>query len=193
MRAGRADEGRDGESGSNDQVEAAQTLAQVYDAHCGFVWRTARRLGIADEHVEDVMQEVFLIVHRRLADFDGRASMATWLFHLTRGVVSNWRRSRRREAARIATLDPTPAPSLDPEQAVEQARMVAFVQNFLDSLETDKRSMFEWVEIEGLPVATVAAMTGVKLNTAHSRLRLARREFQRALDRERAKRERRSK
>ncbi|MGB1015444.1 MAG: RNA polymerase sigma factor [Nannocystaceae bacterium] len=65
------------------------SLAEVYREYADFVWRMARRQGVAACELEDVVHDVFLVVHRRLPDYDGRAGMKTWLFHLTRGVVSN--------------------------------------------------------------------------------------------------------
>lgn len=163
-----------------------RTLEEVYARHSGFVWRTVRRMGIPEAHVEDVMHEVFLVVHRRLPEFDGRVAMTTWLYHQTRGVVSNHRRSRQREQRRIALVDPKPAPSPDPEAETRRGEAAAFVRSFLAELDDDKREVFVLAELEGLPVPEVAQMTGLKLNTAYSRLRAARQRFQRAVHRLRA-------
>lgn len=163
-------------------------LADVYASHSGFVWRTVRRFGVPPGSVEDVMHEVFLVVHRRLPDYDGRASVTTWLFHLTRGVVSNWRRGRRREAARLALVRPEPGAMPDPERETERSEAAAFVARFVESLDKDKRLVFELAEVDGLPIPEVAEVAGIKLNTAYSRLRAARREFQRAVHRLQAKR-----
>src|SRR5579859_5834321 len=82
-----------------DELEApaggqarAPTFAQVYEEHFSFVWRSARRLGAPDAVVDDVVQEIFVIVHRRLAAFEGRSSMKTWLY----GIVLNVVRAHRR-------------------------------------------------------------------------------------------------
>jgi len=186
--ARRADDGENGAHRTDPHASSAPTLAQVYQAHSGFVWRTVRRLGVPPQSVEDVMHEVFLVVHRRLPEFDGRASMKTWLFHIARGVTANWRRGRRREAARISLVQPKPGAMPDPEHATERGRAAAFVREFVESLDGDKRLVFELAEVEGLPMPEIAEITGIKLNTAYSRLRAARREFQRAVHRLQAQR-----
>lgn len=162
------------------------TLQEVYARHSGFVWRVVRRLGVPDHAVEDVMHEVFLVVHRRLHEFDGRVAMTTWLYHQARGVVSNHRRSARRERRRLQLVDARPAPAPDPERETARDEAAAFVRRFLEGLEPDKREIFELAELEGLPMPQIAQMVGINLNTAHSRLRAARQRFQRAVDRRRA-------
>ena len=132
------------------------------------------------------MHEVFIVAHRRLPEFDGRASITTWLYHLSRGVVSNWRRGRRREAARLSLVQPPENAIPDPETATERGQAADFVRHFLASLDADKRQIFELAEIDGVPMPEVAEIAGVKLNTAYSRLRAARREFQRAVHRRKA-------
>jgi RNA polymerase sigma-70 factor (ECF subfamily) len=143
-------------------------------------------MGVPDHGVEDVMHEVFLIVHRRLSEYDGRVAMTTWLYHLTRGVVSNQRRSRSREQRRLALVDPKPTAAPDPEAQVRRGQAAAFVRAFLEQLDPDKREVFELVDLDGLAVPEVAELVGVNLNTAYSRLRAARQLFQRAVDRIRA-------
>lgn len=126
------------------------------------------------------MHEVFLVVHRRLAEYDGRASMTTWLFHLARGVVSNWQRSTAREQVRLTRVGPANESPLDPEQRAARSEAQAFVHGFLATLDDDKRDVFELVELEGEGVPEVAQSLGINLNTAYSRLRLARQAFAKA-------------
>lgn len=156
-------------------------FAAVYEAHAELVWRVVRRMGIPDAAAEDVMHEVFLVVHRRLPEYDGRASMATWLFHLARGVASNYKRGRERERARLEVVSPPTSSLPDPEVDAERREAAAFVRTFLGELDADKREVFELVEIEGLPVPEVAELLALNLNTTYSRLRLARQAFARAV------------
>jgi len=176
---------------SSSHATPPLTLEEVYARHSGFVWRIVRRLGVPDHGVEDVMHEVFLVVHRRLPEYDGRVAMTTWLYHLTRGVVSNQRRSWVREQRRLALVDPKPAPAPDPEAQTRRGQAAALVRSFLEQLDPDKREVFELAELEGLAMPEVAELVGVPLNTAYSRLRAARQLFQRAVDRFRAADERR--
>jgi RNA polymerase sigma-70 factor (ECF subfamily) len=180
-----------GRATSSAHATPPRTLEEVYARHSGFVWRIVRRMGVPDHGVEDVMHEVFLVVHRRLPEYDGRVAMTTWLYHLTRGVVSNQRRSWAREQRRLALVDAKPAPAPDPEAQTRRGQAAAFVRTFLEALDPDKREVFELAELEGLAMPEVAELVGVNLNTAYSRLRAARQLFQRAVDRIRAADERR--
>lgn len=183
--------GSGGRASSSSHATPPLTLEQVYARHSGFVWRIVRRMGVPEHGVEDVMHEVFLVVHRRLPEYDGRVAMTTWLYHQTRGVVSNHRRSRAREQRRLERVDPRPAPAPDPEAQTRRGQAAAFVRAFLEELDPDKREVFELAELEGLPIPELAELVGINLNTAYSRLRAARQLFQRAVDRIRAADERR--
>ncbi len=157
--------------------ERPRTVADVYEAHAAFVWRVVRRRGVPDAIAEDLMHEVFLVVHRRLGEYDGRSSMTTWLFHLARGVVSNWQRGLAREQARLLRVAPTVDAPFDPEGGVVRNQAQTFVHDFLAKLGDEQRDVFELVELEGESVADVAKSLGINLNTAYSRLRLARGAF----------------
>lgn len=161
--------------------EPPSTLADVYARYAGFVHRIARRLGIPDAALEDVMHEVFLVVHRRLPEYDGRAAMSTWLYHLTRGVVSNHLRTRARETRRLALVDPEGRAPADPEMLTRRQRAAEFVREFIATLDADQRLVFELAELEGLGVPEIAEIAGINVNTAYSRLRLARKRFARAV------------
>ena len=133
------------------------------------------------------MHDVFIVVQRRLDEYDGRASMTTWLYHITRGVVSNYRRGKTREARRLEVVGQTPARRpTDPEGMTAKKQAAQLVQIFLDGLDEDKRQVFELVDIEGMPVPEAAKICDIKLNTAYSRLRAARKLFSDAAHRMRA-------
>ncbi len=156
------------------------SLAEVYRCHAGFVWRVVRRLGISDAALEDVVHDVFLVVHRRLGEYDGRAALTTWLFGIARGVASNHRRGVARAQRKLQVVDP-PTAAPDPEHSTEQARVAAFVRAFLQGLDEDRRLLFELADIEGLKVPEIAETLGMNLNTAYARLRAVREQLSRAL------------
>ena len=156
------------------------SLAEVYRCHAGFVWRVVRRLGVADAALEDVVHDVFLVVHRRLAEYDGRAALTTWLFGIARGVASNHRRGVARAQRKLSVAQP-PDAAPDPERTCEQARLAAFVREFLRGLDEDRRLLFELADIEGLKVPEIAETLGMNLNTAYARLRAVREQLSRAL------------
>jgi RNA polymerase sigma-70 factor (ECF subfamily) len=161
----------------------------LYRENFRFVWRTVRRLGLPGSAVDDVVQEVFLVVHRRLRDFEGRSSAKTWLYGIVRRVVSDHRRTlRRRPAPASAQTDPGDLDAVacegqGPEASAEQAERVRLLHSLLAELDDDKREVFILAELEGLTLAEIAEALDVNMNTIASRLRAARREFEAALDR----------
>ena len=157
------------------------TLEALYRDHADFVWRTVRRLGVPDEAAEDVVQEVFIVVRRRLPDYEGRGAPTTWLFAIARGVAANWRRSRQRAERRLRVV-PDPEPAGTPEDAVRRKRVKSLIQGLLDELEPKQRIVFELADIEGMSGPEVAEALGVPLNTVYSRLRLARRRFKKYVE-----------
>ena len=152
----------------------APPLARIFREHAPFVWRGLRRLGIPESDVEDVCQEVFLVVHRKLGDFEGRSSLRTWIYGICARTASDYRRSGR-VRREIVTDAPPDAPQDGGQQdalALKQAR--ATLDRILDQLDDDKRSVFVLYEIEELTMAEVAEALGCPLQTAYSRLHAAR-------------------
>lgn len=167
------------------------TYEQVYEANFDFVWRNARRLGISDGAIDDVVQDVFLVVHRRLADFEARSSMRTWLFGILLKVAKDHRRSDKRRAVREQTsLEITVAEGQNsdtPEESLSRKEAANLVLRLLDTLDEDKRAIFVLVELEQTSVVDAAGLLDLNVNTAHARLRAARQAFEQALARHRAR------
>lgn len=157
-------------------------FAAVFREHHDFVWRLLRHFGVPLAAVDDKVQDVFLVVYRRWADYDPASSMRSWLYGICRRVAADLRRGAARAERRLRAV-PDPAPALDPDQAVAQAEAAAFVERFLDTLDHDKREVFMLAEIEYLTAPEIAEATGAKLNTVYSRLRAARALFDRAVRR----------
>lgn len=160
----------------------------VYDEWFDFVWRSARRLGVAESSVDDVVQEVFLVVHRRLPDFEGRSSVKTWLFAIVLRVVSDYRRTLRRKGG-LSELpeEPIDDRSASPAAEAERAQAVRLLHQLLDELDDDKRTVFVLAELEQMSAPEISEIVGCPLNTVYSRLRAAREAFERALSRYRAR------
>jgi RNA polymerase sigma-70 factor (ECF subfamily) len=152
----------------------------VYARHVAFVWRVVRALGVPDASLEDAVQDVFVVVHRRLGEFEGRAAMTTWLFAIARRVALAYRRrGGRTESLDDALADESPA-TTDTFADVTRGEAAAIVATILDGMTDDQRIVFSLVELEQLSVPEVARLLDIKLNTAYSRLRLARHAFQTA-------------
>lgn len=171
-------------------VEATEELSfeAVYHAHFSFVWRSAKRLGARDASLDDAVQEVFVVVHRRLADFEGRSSLRTWLFGITLRVVRDHRRSaRRRDPGCEVDPDTLRANCSGPAETAEKAEAVRLLHALLDELDDDRREVFVMAELEQMAMPEIAEALGINVNTAYARLRAARQEFEQALARHRAR------
>jgi RNA polymerase sigma-70 factor (ECF subfamily) len=168
-------------------------LAQIYAEHCDFVWRNLRRMGVQEASIDDAVQEVFLVVHRRLADFEARSQVKTWLFWIVLRVAQTQRRNLRRRNAHlpdVPTFDLEAVANIEQESPLElvaRREAVTLLHQLLATLDDDKRAMLVLVELEQMSVPEAAEALGINLNTAYSRLRMARNAFEEAIVRHRAR------
>jgi len=165
---------------------SAQSFDAIYVQEFPFVWRSLRGLGVREGELDDAAQEGFVAVHRRLSTFRGESALRTWLFGIVRNVAFKHRRQLARkpttaEAPAAEPLQPGPSP-LERAQANEAA---AFVQRFLAQLNDKKREIFVLAILEDMNIVEVAAALSIPLNTAYTRLRSVRADFQKALARKR--------
>ncbi|HEY1697155.1 MAG TPA: RNA polymerase sigma factor [Polyangiaceae bacterium] len=147
-------------------------VASVVREHSPYVWRVLRRLGVAESDVADVAQEVFVVVMRRLADFEGRSTMRTWIYGICVRTAADYRKRAHRRYER-------PTDTLGERVAVEDRALAARearaeLDAILAVLDDDKRAVFVLYEIEELGMSEVAAAVGCPLQTAYSRLHAAR-------------------
>jgi RNA polymerase sigma-70 factor (ECF subfamily) len=168
------------------QGDAAPSFDTVYTAHVGFVWRVLRTFGVPEAQVEDAVQDVFVVVHRRLGEWQGKAAITTWLFAIARRVASAHRRRAERRTQELTDelgderIDHS-AGQLDPFAEASRAQAAATVLAILEQLDHDKRVVFVLVELEQLSVPEVARLLDLNVNTAYSRLRIARQTFEAAV------------
>jgi RNA polymerase sigma-70 factor (ECF subfamily) len=162
-------------------VRLGVTFAQVYEQHAAFVWRSLRRLGVREADLEDVTQEVFVVVHRKLPEFDGRSTVKTWLFGICLRTSSDYRRRAHVQREDIVETVPDTAQEPAAPELVARRQARAMLDRVLDGLDEDKRATFVLFELEQVPMAEVASMTDVPLQTAYARLYAARRAVEAAL------------
>jgi RNA polymerase sigma-70 factor (ECF subfamily) len=163
----------------------ALAFEEVYDRNFAFVWRCLRSLGVSPASLDDAAQDVFVVVHRRFAEFRGESSLTTWLFGIARKVAFNHRRSVQRKSQHEVLPPDGPSPAPGPVEHAQDIQAAQFVQDFLAGLDEKKREVFILAVLEELSVPEVAAALAIPLNTAYTRLRRARADFQRALARRR--------
>jgi RNA polymerase sigma-70 factor (ECF subfamily) len=162
------------------------SFSVLYREHFRFVWRVARGLGVPAPRIEDAVQDVFVVVHRRLAEYDGRAPLRAWLFEITRRVAHDHRRTvRRKESAE--PLDEAMGDSAQPGPArlAEAFEDLRLVEAILADMDEERCEVFVLAEIEQMTAPEIAETLGCNLNTVYSRLRRARETFHAAAARAR--------
>jgi RNA polymerase sigma-70 factor (ECF subfamily) len=163
------------------------TFREVYDGYFEFVWRAAANRGIRAGALDDVTQEVFIVIARKLPEFEGRSSLRTWVAGIVRRVVADYVRKRGNQPAADEPLDRDPADSNTTPSQLEQKHALELLDEVLLRMPEDQREVFLLHELEELSGAEIAELTGTNENTVWTRLRAARRIFQEAVRRTRAR------
>lgn len=158
-----------------------RSFADLYRRYHDRVWRTLGCLGVPEASVDDAVQEVFLVVHRRLGDPDQYTSVKSWIYAVARRVAWHHHRTHARRRRRLEAVqrEPEPPASVSPEEQVARSEAVVVMRRFLDTLDDAQRVVFVLAEIEGLTAPEISQVVQAKVSTVHSRLRLARRRFER--------------
>ena len=167
-------------------AERDRAFRALYDAHAAFVWRNLRRLGVAPSDVEDKVQEVFVVAHRRWDDFADRGhGPRAWLFQIALRVASDARRHRRRHPVDPDGGIAQDRESVEPPQAAAMARREALdvLDRALATIDLGRRAVLVLHEIEQMTAPEIARALEIPLNTVYSRLRVARVELEQELRR----------
>jgi RNA polymerase sigma-70 factor, ECF subfamily len=169
-------------------VGSPVNFAALYNDHFAFVWRNLRRLGVAEAGLRDAAQDVFMVVHRRLHEFQGAGSVQAWLYSILRRVAADHRRrARRKDIPESEPLEAVADPrEPGPESRAAHSEAVQLLLRLLGELDEEKREVLMLVDLEGLSVPEAAQAVGCNLNTAYSRLRAARHAMQEGFERYRA-------
>ena len=131
---------------------------------------------------EDVVQEVMLVVHRRLSEFEGRSSLKTWLFGILYHVVANYRRSVRRKGLTVEIPESICSEG-DPQSAAIDREDLRFVQAFLEDLPDAARGVFVAFFLERMSAPETAEATGLTIDNVYVCVRTLKRRFRAALTR----------
>ncbi|AKU96546.1 RNA polymerase sigma factor RpoE [Labilithrix luteola] len=156
----------------------------VFRTHYRFVRATLRRLGVGQSELDDVAQDIFVIVYRKLDTFRIGSSMELWLFGICVRVASRHRRLARhrvqsQEEQPIEVIDGSPLP--DDHAEIEQAR--SLVLSALDAVDPQRRAVFVMHDLNEFSATEIAETLSIPLGTIYSRIRVAREEFRQAVKR----------
>jgi RNA polymerase sigma-70 factor, ECF subfamily len=160
--------------GRVDQVR----LARIVNEHFEVLWRFLRRLGIAESDVDDAVQEVVLVLARKLNQVEPtseRSFMLSTAFRVASGFRRSWKRRREVDDSGLAELESL---DLGPEALAEKQRLRAILQTVLDDLPIDLRAVFVLYELEELTMAEIAVTLELPPGTVASRLRRSRETFE---------------
>jgi RNA polymerase sigma-70 factor (ECF subfamily) len=177
---------------SRETPAVLPSFRSIYDDYFDFVWTSTRRLGVPVDAVDDVVQEIFVVVNARLSTIEHPASLRSWIYGVVRRTVSTYHRRRRVRGASeshdpfedgASPMQPSP---LDLTVLSDEIRLLWCLLGELGPL---KREVFVLAELEEMTMPEIAEAIGVPVNTAYSRLRVAREEFNDALARHEASQE----
>ena len=170
-----------------EHLSSGLRVEQIYAAHVAMVWSGLRRLGVPEANIEDAVQDVFLVAHRRLSEFEGRSSIKTWLYGIVLRVAKDYRRSQARHAQRVtglaqilsvgATAEPTPLTQAERREANQALHAI------LAELDEDQREVLVMVELEGFAVRDAAAVLNLHVRACQRRLHAAHAAFDKKLAR----------
>jgi RNA polymerase sigma-70 factor, ECF subfamily len=149
-------------------------FASIYRAHLDYVWSTLRRLGVAPRDLEDLAHEVFLVVHRKLADYDRERPMRPWLFGIAYRIASDDRKKAARRGPHDDSGDALASQRPSPEGETLQREAIGIAQRALAAIDDEARAVFILAELDGVAVTEVAETLSIPVNTAYTRLRRAR-------------------
>jgi len=172
-------------------AEVSQVPESDFDAivreHGPYIWRVLRRMGVQEADVEDIWQETFIIVHRKLGSFEGRAALRTWMAAIAVRVTSDYRKRAHRRRERPTEELPDAGTAAPQQDDLLQRERRATLDKLLAGLKPDQREVLVLYEFGELPMSEVAETLGCPLQTAYSRLHAARRALEAAARREVAK------
>lgn len=154
-------------------------LRGLVDAHYASVWRLVRRLGVDESAVDDAVQEIFWVAARRLDEIQ-EGSERSFLYGVALRTAATARRrcrSLREVPFDVTDVEALPAPVVDPDALLDQHRARALLDELLDRLPEDLRTVLVLHELEGLQVKQIAELVSIPVGTAGSRLRRAREAF----------------
>jgi RNA polymerase sigma-70 factor, ECF subfamily len=169
-------------------VARQERLEGWFRDHFDTLWRLAARLGVPHAHVDDVVQEAFIVADRRAAEITSGSERGYLMGIVARASANQRRRQKtRREYAADLAQQPGPSAPADAEELLAQKQLRRLLELALDELPSEQRSVLVLHELEGFSAPEIAKLLELPLGTVASRLGRARGRFSKAAARLRAK------
>ncbi|HWL87127.1 MAG TPA: sigma-70 family RNA polymerase sigma factor [Polyangiaceae bacterium] len=159
---------------ANPGSATADDVERLFREHAPFVWRSLRRLGVSASDADDLCQEVFVVVFRKLQDFEQKSSLRTWIYGIAVRVAHAHRRRASTQRELPTAVLPEVATTSGPHDHLAEHEARLRLDRALDTLDEKKRAVFVLYEIEQLSMNEVAEVLECPVQTAYSRLHAAR-------------------
>lgn len=177
--------------GLEEHPDLPSLIAEVREGGRGAFGRLAQRIErtvrrwsasfVGDEDdADDVTQDVLILVHRRLPQFEGKSRFSTWLFRITRNVALDRRRRESRRNRRLEEMPPSPTSTITRDD-FDDARLARLVLRYFDQLPARQRDVFELADIHGMSAPEIGVRLGMKPVTVRANLFKARRAIRQAM------------
>jgi RNA polymerase sigma-70 factor, ECF subfamily len=160
---------------------ASERAAAWIVEYGSFVWRVLRHLGVPEQQLEDLSQEVYLVMFRQVPNFAERASPRTWIYAICRNIAANARRRVRRKPEFLTSDLPEVAALPSQCADLERARARALIRDALADQPEATRMVFVLYELECMPMHEVVQVVGIPASSGYAKLHAARRRIRRRL------------
>lgn len=149
----------------------------LYRSEFAYVWKTLRRLGAPARDLEDLAHDLFVVVYRHLPAYDPSRPLRPWLFGIAVRILSDYHRTFR-NSRELLQPSSSAGEAIDgdtlQDEKVAGAEARALLMKALDVLDFDRRVVLVMHDLDEVAMPEIAAILEIPLNTAYSRLRLAR-------------------
>lgn len=153
-------------------------FARLYRAEVRRVWRVVSRLGVHPGDVEDAVQDVFIVAHKKLDSLRPEVAAGLWLTGIAVKVAHDYRRrAQRKPTGPLEPASQLPDAGAAPDELAARRDAMGLAMRLLDQLDPSQREVFVLAEFEQHTAPEIAELTGSPLNTVYSRLRLGRARF----------------
>ena len=159
---------------SEGNVEAFES---IYKEYSGFVYNVAYRVVNNIDEAQEITQEVFLTVYRKLKSFKFKSSLKTWVYRIAVNMAIDYSRKRSREQDHTVLYEDNNKlnKTIDSvSENIEREQQEKIISTLLDSLSPDQRVCIILRSIEGLGYQEIAESLNININTVRSRLKRAR-------------------
>ena len=163
----------------NTSQEQVLSFDELYKEFAGFVYNVALRIASNATDAEELTQEVFITVFKKLHTFSGLSSIKTWLYRVTVNTTLNYLKKKSRGSKKEVELDDTISQGVTgyrdtPDDEINKSFASQRVNKLLNSLPPDQKVCVVLRELEGFSYEEISKAVGVNINTVRTRIKRAR-------------------